>query len=64
LYASGSPADQGSCRRKYRTLIWNQSRLLGALREFEEFYNSRRPHQGIANARPLQPLAVPLAAPD
>jgi hypothetical protein len=46
-----------------RTLIWNQSRLLHALREFEQFYNGHRPHQGIANARPLQPLPVPLAAP-
>ncbi|MFB9571858.1 transposase, partial [Streptomyces yanii] len=27
-----------------------------ALREFESFYNEHRPHQGIANARPLHPL--------
>ena len=47
-----------------RTLIWNQSRLLHALREFEEFYNGHRPHQGIASARPLQPLPVPLVVPD
>ena len=47
-----------------RTLIWNQSRLLHALREFEQFYNGHRPHQGIANARPLQPLPVPLVVPD
>ena len=33
-----------------RTLIWNQSHLLHALREFEQFYNGHRPHQGIANA--------------
>jgi transposase InsO family protein len=39
-----------------RTLIWNQPHLLHALREFERFYNSHRPHQGIANARPLYPL--------
>ena len=45
------------------TLIWNQSHLLHALREFEQFYNGHRPHQGIANARPLQKLPVPLAAP-
>jgi transposase InsO family protein len=55
-----------TCRRELldRTLIWNQPHLLCALREFEQFYNERRPHQGIANARPLQPLPVPLAAPD
>ena len=55
-----------TCRRELldRTLIWNQPHLLHALREFEQFYNGHRPHQGIANARPLQPLPVPLAAPD
>jgi putative transposase len=55
-----------TCRRELldRTLIWNQPHLLHALREFEHFYNGHRPHQGIANARPLQPLPVPLAAPD
>jgi hypothetical protein len=35
-----------------RTLIWNQRHLLYALREYEQFYNLHRPHQGIANARP------------
>jgi putative transposase len=39
-----------------RTLIWPQRHLLHALREYEHFYNSHRPHQGIANARPLRPL--------
>ncbi len=55
-----------TCRREVldRTLIWSQPHLLHALREFEEFYNEHRPHQGIANARPLQPLPVPLVAPD
>jgi transposase InsO family protein len=55
-----------TCRREVldRTLIWSQPHLLHALREFEEFYNEHRPHQGIANARPLQPLPVPLATPD
>jgi transposase InsO family protein len=44
-----------TCRRELldRTLIWNQRHLLHALREFEDFYNAHRPHQGIANARPL-----------
>jgi putative transposase len=55
-----------TCRRELlnRTLIWNQSHLLHALREFEHFYNGHRPHQGIANARPLQPLPMPLVVPD
>jgi len=46
-----------SCRHELldRTLIWNQEHLLHALREYEQFYNSHRPHQGIANARPLPP---------
>jgi putative transposase len=46
-----------TCRRELldRTLIWNQSHLLHALREFEHFYHSHRPHQGSANARPLHP---------
>jgi hypothetical protein len=43
-----------------RTLVWNQRHLLlHALREFESFYNEHRPHQGIANARPLHPLPAP-----
>ncbi len=47
-----------TCRRELldRTLIWNQRHLLYVLREFESFYNEHRPHQGIANARPLHPL--------
>ncbi|MGP4030048.1 integrase core domain-containing protein [Actinomadura sp. 3N407] len=47
-----------------RTLIWNQGHLLHALREFETFYNEHRPHQGIANARPLKPLPPPITEPD
>nr|WP_236648111.1 transposase [Micromonospora sp. 4G51] len=30
-----------------RSLIWNQRHLLHALRDFEQFYNGHRPHQGI-----------------
>jgi putative transposase len=45
-------------------LIWNQRHLLRALREFETFYNEHRPHQGIANACPLQPLPPPISEPD
>jgi putative transposase len=55
-----------TCRRELldRTLIWNQRHLLHALREFEQFYNGHRPHQGIANARPLRSLPAPIADPD
>jgi putative transposase len=52
-----------TCRHELldRTLTWNQRHLLHALREYEQFYNSHRPHQGIANARPLRPLPPPIA---
>jgi putative transposase len=55
-----------TCRRELldRTLIWNQRHLLHALREFEQFYNYHRPHQGIDNARPMRPLPVPITVPD
>jgi hypothetical protein len=55
-----------TCRRELleRTLIWNQRHLLQALREYELFYNAHRPHQGITNARPLQPLPQPITDPD
>ena len=54
-----------TCRRELldRTVIWNQRHLLHALRDFERFYNSHRPHQGIANARPLRPLPEPITDP-
>ncbi|MFD6327471.1 IS481 family transposase, partial [Streptomyces sp. NPDC058442] len=55
-----------TCRRELldRALIWNQRHLLHALREFEDFYNSHRPYQGIDNARPLHPLPVPNSDPE
>ncbi|MFH9354579.1 integrase core domain-containing protein [Kitasatospora sp. NPDC017646] len=55
-----------TCRRELldRTLIWNERHLLHALREFEKFYNSHRPHQGIANARPLCALPRPIDNPE
>ncbi|WP_406729170.1 integrase core domain-containing protein [Streptomyces sp. GD-15H] len=55
-----------TCRRELpdRALIWDQRHLLHALREFERFYNVHRPHQGIANAHPLNPLPPPIADPD
>ena len=54
-----------TCRRELldRTLICNQRHLLYTLREYETFYNAHRPHQGIANARPLAPLPEPTGAP-
>jgi putative transposase len=55
-----------TCRRELldRTLIWNQRHLLHALRAFEAFFNEHRPHQGIANARPLNPLPPRITDPD
>ena len=55
-----------TCRHELldRTLIWNQRHLLHALPEFEQFYASHRPHQGIGNARPLHPLPEPITDPD
>jgi putative transposase len=55
-----------TCRRELldRTLIWNQRHLLHCLRTFEDFYNEHRPHQGIANARPLRPLPPPVTDPE
>jgi hypothetical protein len=54
-----------TCRRELldRTLIWNQRHLIHALREFERFYNTHQPHQGIHNDRPLRTLPVPIADP-
>jgi transposase InsO family protein len=55
-----------TCRRELldRTLVWNQRHLRHVLRQFEIFYNEHRPHQGIANARPLAPLPEPITKPD
>jgi hypothetical protein len=55
-----------TCRRELldRTLVWNQRHLLHALREYETFYNTHRPHQGIANAIPLTPLPEPITRSD
>ena len=45
-----------SCRRELldRTLIHNQTHLLHALREYEHFYNTHRPHQALGMATPTQ----------
>ncbi len=55
-----------TCRHELldRTLILNQQHLLHALHEYEIFYNEHRPHQGIANVRPLAPLPEPITNPD
>jgi putative transposase len=55
-----------TCRRELldRTLIWNQSHLLHALRQSGQSCNGHRPHQGIAIARPLHPLPAALVTPD
>jgi putative transposase len=54
-----------TCRRELldRTLIWNQSHLLHALREFETFYNRHRPHRTLDQAAPLRPLPRPISEP-
>ena len=48
----------GSCRRELldRTLIWNLRHLMMVLREYEDFYNSHRPHRALNQAAPLRPL--------
>ena len=50
----------GSCRRELldRTLIWNQRHLVIVLREYEDFYNTHRPHRTLKQAAPLRPLPV------
>jgi putative transposase len=51
-----------TCRRELldRTLTWNQAHLLHALPQYEQHYNSHRPHRGISNARPLHALPEPI----
>jgi transposase len=48
----------GSCRRELldRTLIGNQRHLMTVLREYEDFYNTHRPHRTLNQAAPLPPL--------
>jgi putative transposase len=48
----------GSCRRELldRTLVWNQRHLMTVLREYEDFYNTHRPHRALKRAAPLRPL--------
>jgi putative transposase len=48
----------GSCQRELldRTLIRNPRHLLTVLREYEDFYNTHRPHRTLNQAAPLRPL--------
>jgi transposase InsO family protein len=52
-----------SCRRELldRTLIWNQRHLVIVLREYEDFYNTHRPHRTLKQAAPLRPLPDSIA---
>jgi putative transposase len=47
-----------SCRRELldRTLVWNQRHLMIVLREYEDFYNTHRPHRALKQAAPLRQL--------
>ena len=56
----------GSCRRELldRTLIWNQRHLMIVLREYEDFYNTHRPHRTLSQAAPLRPLPDSVACLD
>jgi putative transposase len=48
----------GSCRREllHRTLVWNQRHLMMVLRDYEDFYNTHRPHRTLKQAAPRHPL--------
>jgi transposase len=54
-----------ACRHELpdRTLIWNHTHLLHAVREYEHHHNLHRPHRGIANLRPLRALPEPITDP-
>jgi len=49
----------GSCRRELldRTLVWNQQHLMIVLREYEDFYNTHRPHRTPEPGRAAAPAA-------
>ena len=60
LGATGHPVQSWvvqQARNLDRTLIWNQRHLMLVLREYEDFYNSHRPHRALGQAAPLRPLA-------
>ena len=37
-------------------LIFNQAHLLSVLKEYSEYYNCRRPHQGLGQRMPTVPI--------
>ncbi len=49
---------QSESRRELldRTLIWNQRHLMIVLGEYEDFYNTHRPHRTLNQEAPLRPL--------
>ncbi|MDF3294412.1 integrase core domain-containing protein [Streptomyces silvisoli] len=55
-----------TCRRELldRTLIWNQRHLTNALREFENHYNTHRPHRALDQSSPLRARPTPINDPD
>ncbi|MFI1736007.1 integrase core domain-containing protein [Streptomyces acidicola] len=55
-----------TCRRELldRTLFWNRSHLLHALRKFEAHYNQHRPHRILKQATPLRPQPEPISVPE
>jgi hypothetical protein len=56
----------GSCRRELRgrTLVLNQRRLMTIRREYQDSYNSHRPHRTLNQAAPLRPLPDDVASLD
>jgi putative transposase len=56
----------GSCRRELldRTLVWNRWHLMMVLREYEDFYNTYRPHRALSQAAPLRALPEGVTEPD
>ena len=38
-------------------LTFNEKHLVSVLREFEVYYNERRPHQGIEQRTPIMPVS-------
>ncbi|WP_236653747.1 transposase, partial [Streptacidiphilus melanogenes] len=51
-----------TCRHELlgRTLIWSESHLRRALREFEQHHNAQQPHQGMNQAAPVRAVPEPL----
>jgi transposase InsO family protein len=47
-----------SCRRELldRTPVWNQRHLMIVLRQYQDFYNTHRPHRALKQAAALPQL--------